>query len=213
MSAQELPCFSYGESQEQAIEGEAAVGDFRCLIRAVNSGDLTNLADLLADSFYPQSGRVSWAYPLMRLGIYEDLRSRLRSTSPNYICLVAIASVSTPAGCQEELVGTVEMALRHPLFWQHRPNQYPYISNLAVRKSYRRQGVAQQLLLMCERTAIKWGFQDLYLHVLDNNYKARQLYLNRGYQLQQVESTWGSKLLKQPQRLFLHKHLPAVFTK
>ena len=60
-----------------------------CHIRAAQPGDLAGLAELLADSFHSQHGILGWAYPLLRLGIYEDLRNRLRSTSPHHICLVA----------------------------------------------------------------------------------------------------------------------------
>jgi ribosomal protein S18 acetylase RimI-like enzyme len=178
-------------------------------IRTAQVSDLTTLAEILADSFHPQTGIMRWAYPMVRLGIYEDLRNRLRSTSPHYVCLVAIAAVSTVAGSREELAGTVEIALRPPS-WQPRSSQYPYISNLAVKKSCRRQGVARQLLLACERTSLEWGFQDLYLHVLENNHQARQLYLKTGYQLRQVEPSYSAWLLGRPKRLFLHKHLTSV---
>ena len=148
-----------------------------------------------------------WAFPILRLGIYEDLRNRLRSTTPQYACLVAITTVSTAAGSREELAGTVEIAIRSSLSWQFRSSQYPYISNLAVKKSCRRQGVARQLLLACERTALEWGYSNLYLHVLENNHHARQLYLKTGYELCQVEPSYGAWLLRHPKRLLLQKYL------
>nr|WP_242031452.1 GNAT family N-acetyltransferase [Coleofasciculus sp. FACHB-T130] len=164
------------------------------------------------------------AYPLFRLGIYEDLRNRLRLIPPNYICLAAVAPGSTNQGRGEDsspspkaqerqgtnadsVVGTVEMGLR-PCSWQPWSSQYPYISNLAVHRSCRRRGVAQQLLLRCERTAVEWGFCDLYLHVLENNHQARQLYLKAGYHLHHSDPSWSDWLLRRPRRLFLHKHLP-----
>jgi len=179
------------------------------MIRAAQPKDVSQLADILADSFHSPHGIKRWAYPLLRLGIYEDLRSRLRSTSPNYLCLVAVASTPAQAGSPEYLAGTVEMTLRSSLSWQLRGSQYPYISNLAVHSSYRRQGVAQQLLISCERTALEWGFQDIYLHVLENNDQARKLYIKRGYHLQQVDPDWSHWLFNQPRRLFLHKQLTA----
>jgi len=177
------------------------------MIRAAQAKDVSYLADILTDSFHPPEGFKRWAYPLLRLGIYEDLRSRLRSTSPHYLCLVAVVSNPAQAGHPDFVAGTVEMTLRSPLSWPRRSFQYPYISNLAVHSAYRRQGVAQQLLLTCERTALDWGFPEIYLHVLENNYQARKLYLKRGYRLDQVEPSWSYWLLKQPRRLFLHKHL------
>ena len=190
-------------------------------IRAVQSAELNGLAEILADSFHPQDGILGWAYPLLRLGIYEDLRNRLRATAPNHICLVAVdltvraITEGSPYAAGNELAGTVEMALRSNEPWKSDVNastkrvhgRYPYVSNLAVRPTLRRRGVAKQLLLSCERVALSWGFQDLYLHVLENNHQARQLYFQLGYRLHQVDSSWSSWLLGRPRQLFLHKHL------
>jgi ribosomal protein S18 acetylase RimI-like enzyme len=182
------------------------------IIRAAEPKDLASLAEVLTDSFHSQAGIMRWIYPLLRMGIYEDLRGRLRSTSPHYICLVAVKpsrsmTATYPGDASDDLAGTIEMGLRSTQPWQIRDSQYLYLSNLAVRPEYRRQGIAKQLLIDCERRALAWGFQDLYLHVLDNNHPARQLYLNAGYELQKEEPSWNSWLLRQPQRLFLHKHL------
>lgn len=181
-------------------------------IRAAQPGDLAGLAEILADSFHSQHGILGWAYPLLRLGIYEDLRNRLRSTSPHHICLVAVecAFRATKEGSPksaDDAAGTLEMAVRSSELWARDRKRYLYVSNLAVRPTHRRRGVARQLLLSCERVALSWGFQDLYLHVLENNHQARQLYFKLGYRLYQVDSSWGAWLLGRPRQLFLHKHL------
>lgn len=203
------PCFSFLTPYEPAPAGQDAVvvNASHVSIRAAQPRDLTILAEMLTDSFHPPTGIMRWAYPMLRLGIYEDLRNRLRSSVPHYACLVAVAAVSTPTGNREELAGTVELALRSTSSWQPRAAVYPYISNLAVSKSCRRQGVAQQLLLTCERMSLEWGFKDLYLHVLENNHQARQLYLKAGYEQRQVESSSSTWLLGRPKRLFLRKLL------
>ena len=170
-------------------------------IRTAQARDLGSTAEILADSFHERSGIMGWIFPLLRLGIHEDLKNRLRSAPPHYGCLVARVDQA------EELAGTIEVALRLPPVWQSLHPHYPYISNLAVRKLYRRQGAAMQLLIACERLVLLWGFEDLYLHVLENNYEARRLYLKAGYQLRGVEQNWWSWLLGHPKRLFLHKHL------
>ena len=209
------PCFSFLTPYKPVPAGQDtfAAGASKFIIRTAQARDLSSMAEILTDSFHSRTGLMGWAYPLLRLGIYEDLRNRLRSTLPHYVCLVAVTTVSTVAGSREELAGTVELALRSSSSWPTYNSGYPYISNLAVKKSCRRQGVAQQLLLACERTSMEWGFQDLYLHVLDNNHQARQLYLKSGYQLHQVESSYSAWLLGRPKRLLLHKHLtPAVTT-
>jgi GNAT superfamily N-acetyltransferase len=203
------PCFSFLTPYEPAPAGQDAItsGASRFTIRGAQVQDLSTLAEVLADSFHSRTGLMGWVYPMLRLGIYEDLRNRLRCASPHYVCLVAVAGVAASAGAGEKLLGTVEIALRSPPSWQPRSSQYPYISNLAVSQSCRRQGVAKQLLLACERTALEWGFCDIYLHVLENNHQARQLYSKTGYQLHQVEPNYGGWLFGHPRRLFLHKRL------
>jgi ribosomal protein S18 acetylase RimI-like enzyme len=177
------------------------------------SKDLTQLADILALSFHGRDGLVDWIYPLLRLGIYEDLKNRLRSRSEHYICLVAEVASCVPGSLDRQefpiecLAGTVEMALRSRLAWQVPSSDYPYLSNLAVHPQYRRLGIAQQLLSNCEQTALQWGFSEIYLHVLENNHAARQLYYQAGYRLQQVDWNWSGWLLGQPRRLFLRKQL------
>ena len=183
-------------------------GSFHCQIRAAKPKDLTHLAEILANSFHSRGGIGSWIYPLLRLGIYEDLRNRLQSNSPRYVCLVASQPATLRSDEWDYLMGTVEMSLRSHSAWSFIPSpQHPYVSNLAVKSDCRRQGVAKQLLLTCERVALGWGFEDIYLHVLENNHKARRLYFKLGYRLHQVDSSWSSLLLGQPRRLLLHKRL------
>lgn len=202
-------CFFFLTRSEPAPAGQNAVftSASHFTIRAAQIRDLNILAEILTDSFHPPTGFMRWAAPMLRLGIYEDLRNRLRSNTPHFACFVAVASVPTATGYREELVGTVELALRASS-WQPGASQYSYISNLAVSQSCRRQGVARQLLLACERTSLQWGYSDLYLHVLENNHQARQLYLKAGYQLRHSESDLLTWLLGRPKRLFLQKHCP-----
>lgn len=146
-----------------------------------------------------------WLNPLIRAGIHEDLRSRLRSTTPHYACLVAIDA--RPQRGEESLVGTVEIGLRTGNPWQPKTSQYVYLSNLAVRQSMRRQGIAQQLLLSCERRVADWGYRRVYLHVLETNEQAKQLYFKLGYEVEEIQPSWGSFLFGQPKRIFLRKEL------
>ncbi|MFM9266144.1 GNAT family N-acetyltransferase [Tychonema sp. BBK16] len=180
------------------------------LVRIADANDLTQLADILASSFHSRDGFIDWIYPVLRLGIYEDLKNRLRSKTKHYICLVSelvSREENSLAKQPESIAGTVEVALRSRLAWQLPSSDYPYLSNLAVHPEYRRQGVAQQLLSSCEQSAREWGFSEIYLHVLENNHAARQLYYQAGYRLEQVEWDWSCWLLGQPRRLFLRKKL------
>ncbi len=197
-------------------------------IQQTRQQDVDALTDLLISSFYtPFDGMTRWLYPLLYFGIREDLRGRLRSQKPYYACLVAtqpnrsvsntsLSNASHPRheddtendrASSDLIIGTVEIALKQTYPWQIQPSDSLYISNLAVRASYRRQGVAQALLQQCEQLADAWRFQSIYLHVLETNVNARSLYRKLGYQHQAVDSGLGSWLLGQPERLLLRKKL------
>ncbi|MCW6034988.1 GNAT family N-acetyltransferase [Spirulina subsalsa FACHB-351] len=184
-------------------------------VRSAQFRDLKSLADILTTSFHSSEGWLTgWLYPFLSFGIYEDLRSRFRGASPHYHCFTAIlvpgcsaiASNPTPTGLQEEITGTVEIALRSLPSGGNSP-QYPYISNLAVSPNFRRRGIGRQLLLSCEPIALEWGFKEIYLHVLENNDQAKQLYWSLGYRIKRIESGCFFGLFQQPRRLLLQKSL------
>ncbi|MBD2102150.1 GNAT family N-acetyltransferase [Leptolyngbya sp. FACHB-261] len=170
-------------------------------VRPARARDLPELADLLTESFHPPDGwMMKLAYPLLRLGIYEDLRSRLRRNQRDHVCLVA--TCPQESNREEILLGTVELALGTQSR-EERSHPYPYLSNLAVRPQWRRQGVAQQLLVACEQIAQSAGQHSLYLHVLENNYSARKLYSRIGYRLQTLDQHWSFWVLGRPRRMLL----------
>ena len=177
-------------------------------VRPAVPRDLQPLADVLTQSFYPPTQLRYWLYPLLYFSIYEDLKQRLHHPHQPYRCL---ASVMAAKG-EEVVVGTVEMTLRRYAPWAwYRPRQL-YLSNLAVRESARRQGVARQLLEACDRAAIAWGFHTLYLHVMEDNPRARSVYHEAGYRLCRIEPdplAWlmGPWLAPTPRRLLLRKVL------
>lgn len=177
------------------------------VIRPVQQKDLAELASLLADSFHDRRGFMHWLFPVLRMGIYEDLRSRLRSAPHHYACLVAAAPSPSSVSDQRCLAGTVEVALRTAYSVTATPDRYPYLSNLAVKPECRRQGIAQQLLVASEQIVLEWGFRDIYLHVLENNHQARKLYFKAGYRLEQSDPGWLCWLLRRPRRFFLRKRL------
>jgi len=104
------------------------------------------------------------------------------------------------------IVGTVEVSVKRSPFSFFSPD-YVYISNLATHPYYRRQGVAQHLLEACELFAKRWGFREIYLHVLENNDRARCLYQKLGYTIKQSESGLSTWLMGQPKQLLLVKSL------
>ncbi|WP_083583054.1 GNAT family N-acetyltransferase [Phormidesmis priestleyi] len=187
--------------REKDPSGQSS-GSPRFLIRPVEQQDLSEIAGILAKSFHLQPEFMRWLIPVMRMGIYEDLRNRLKSAPPHYSCLVALD--------QDDLIGTVEVGLRSFNPWQPRTSQYAYLSNLAVRSECRRKGAAMQLLEACDRVVLSWGFEDIYLHVLENNQSAKHLYEKSGYRLQDTDAGLTTWLLGQPRRLFLHKRLASI---
>ncbi|NEZ61925.1 GNAT family N-acetyltransferase [Leptolyngbyaceae cyanobacterium CCMR0082] len=146
-------------------------------LRPAYPEDLSQLVELLLTSFYPQHRCNRWLYPLMRMGIQEDIKRRLKHSSNQYGCLVVIDKSAGAA-----IVGTVEISLRSQL-WQPLQPRRPYIANVAVERQHRRRGLAQQMLLACEYIGKNWGCQQLYLHVATDNPPAIALYHKIGYQL------------------------------
>jgi ribosomal protein S18 acetylase RimI-like enzyme len=171
------------------------------VIKAVQPDELGQVSAIITESFHPSGDWSSWFSPLLRLAIQQDLRMRAQDHSSHSICMVGV----TPSGTNTEqpIVGVIEVALRCLDVWQD--SRFAYVSNLAVLPDYRRQGLGEQLLLACEQQVTVWGLHELYLHVLENNQSARQLYSKLGYRLHTADMFYLGMLLGQPRRLLLHK--------
>lgn len=178
--------------------------NFKITIHPATIENTKEISKVLARSFYRFQGLASWVYPLLQFTISEDLRFRLRSHSPLYCCLVAKYCQRPDLDSEDIVVATAEIALRSNPFWSG-DRQYPYISNLAVAKEYRRLGIGSQLLSRCEQIARDWGYRETQLHVLDSNHSAKQLYSNYGYQIAQIEASWGNLWFDYSPRLLLKK--------
>lgn len=188
------------------------IRDLKLTIHPATIEDTKEISTILAQSFYNFPEFAHWIYPFLRFTINEDLRYRLRSSSPHYRCLVAKAIPSgegdrlSQDDADSVIVGTIEIALRSSM-WSNNP-QHPYISNLAVAEDYRRLGVGSQLLAACEQSALDWGYSEIRLHVLDRNESAKQLYCKNGYQISQIEPNWGNLWFDYSPRLLLKKIIP-----
>jgi ribosomal protein S18 acetylase RimI-like enzyme len=190
---------------EQKSVTDAPIPNARQLqIRTATSADLPSIAQIISESFHSQKGLWGWAFPLFRLGIYEDLRHRLALRTPHHVCLVA---VDDSISGTHQVLGTIELSIRFSDSWSNVYKSFPYLSNLAVHPEYRRYGLASGLLIGCEQICQDWGFQDIYLHVLENNHQARQLYFKLGYRVHKVESPWNTFFLNSSRQIFLHKRL------
>ena len=207
------PCFSVPSQQKPvAVATTPMTSQFQ--IRLCSPADLTGVAQIIAESFHSRDGLWGWAFPLLRLGIYEDLRHRLATSAPHHACLVAVDNRDTLSESHSQqtssnLVATVELSVRLGDSWTHTGTRksFAYLSNLAVDPQYRRQGAARALLTSCEKVVSEWGFNDLYLHVLENNHQARQLYFKLGYRMHQVDSNWNTFLFRHSRQMLLYKHL------
>jgi len=61
----------------------------------------------------------------------------------------------------------------------------PLMSNLAISRSYRRKGLAEDLVRATETIARKeWGYDECYLYVEKRNVPAVKLYAKLGYKVQ-----------------------------
>lgn len=176
-------------------------------VRLAQYEDLEAIAQIIAESFHSSQGFWGWAFPLLRLGISEDLKHRVTSTKPHQACLVAIDTNYS----QNIPIGTVELGLRYSDRWTQLGRSYPYLSNLAVHPQYRRRGVASGLLRRSEELVKEWGFKDIYLHVLEKNQQARKLYFKQGYRVHhEMEAHSILCPWHRPRQLFLHKYLPKI---
>jgi ribosomal protein S18 acetylase RimI-like enzyme len=166
--------------------------------------DLPQLADLLVRGFHLYPVGMDWLIPVIRQGVLEDLRQRLRPSGRQYACY--------RVKLQGQIIGTAELSLRAP----HNPfpwlwnsgDREPYLANLAVEPQYQRRAVAQKLLETCEEQAYAWGYRRIYLNVMADNQGARSLYLKSGYS---IVTSSPSFLPWQAKKLLLMKPLaPAV---
>ncbi len=211
----DLACHFPFVPAKHSLAANTAEADLpRSFIREAHIGDVAQLTELLANSFYHRTGWLYWVYPLIKLGIQEDLRQRLRGEKANYVCLTALTSIAGSANSGEaktlkppQLAGTVELSQRQSWPWQGLSPSYAYVSNLAVAVGFRQQGIAGRLLATCETLALGWNLHDLYLHVMEDNLAALRLYRRAGFQLSQTEETTATWLGLQPRRLLMHKSL------
>lgn len=195
MDSYYLTSFKTHQSQETIPLGALT-------IRSAQEKDIKGLTSVLLKSFHPTS---TWLYPVLRIGVYEDIKGRLNCKLPYYKCLVASGSSKAknePAA--EEIVGTIEVALRPVYLFG---DCLPYVSNLAVSETSRRQGVGYKLLERCEQIVSEWGFKEIWLHVLENNTEAKHLYKKRGYTVSKTDLDWGNIVFNQPRKLLLLKKL------
>lgn len=172
-------------------------------VRPLALEDISDVADLIGDSFRIGAAFGRWLRPLFKLGIREDLRSRWQEqTNDNSFCWVATVPQETLT-----IVGTIEVSNRATTVTTATHKRYAYIANLAVDHNYRCLGIGQRLLSQCEVVAKQWGFTSVYLHVMADNQAANHLYRKMGFEVLSSDKTWHILPWKRNSRLFLRKSL------
>ena len=80
-------------------------------IRAAHLKDLPQIVTVLLTSFYAQAQSTQWLYWILRIGIQEDIKTRIKTPASQYACLVA-TTVGTDSGQSGPLIGTAEISQR-----------------------------------------------------------------------------------------------------
>ncbi|MEL6816991.1 MAG: hypothetical protein AAFP03_19665, partial [Cyanobacteria bacterium J06598_3] len=101
-------------------------------IRSAQHQDLPQIVAVLLASFYPQAQATQWLYWLMRVGIQEDIKTRLKTPANQYACLVAVPVDAQSAQAKGEIIGTAEISQRPCETWRFLPPKRAYLSNLAI---------------------------------------------------------------------------------
>lgn len=171
-------------------------------IRKARYMELGHVVEILVDSFYKPSDLVR---PYLFLHELSRLQKNfphnvVHSTAkpPDHVFYVACTTAATSSSTckvehsngtaskqpqRETIVGFVEVDSRPGKKQNDAPR--PYLSDLAVHRNYRRNGIAKALIETCEKQVLDgWKQSRLYLRVDRENYAARNMYTKLGYEWQ-----------------------------
>lgn len=178
---QEMGLFSsFSESNENHYGGELKDSSTH-YVRRAKYKDLREAVGILIDSFYKPSA-------VIRPYLFLSELSRLQGNFPYDIsehsffvaCTMVTEEGSDKAIKEEKIIGFVDVDTRRGRKLSDAPR--PYLSDLAVHKEHRRQGVAKLLIKFCEDESIRWGKRKLYLRVEEKNNGALAMYSDLGYE-------------------------------
>lgn len=86
--------------------------------------------------------------------------------------------------CLEVADGKLAPPIQFPWKGSLTGKEHPYLCNLCVDKSLRRQGLGQILVAVAEQLVLEyWGKRSMYLHVENKNIAAQELYSKMNYTL------------------------------
>lgn len=200
------------KQQEQQHEDEAIHkpndGQFTYYIREAHRSEMNLIADVLMASFHSQSRQPTFDSYIRRYkqnhlqmcfdaieesdrGIFVACASssssleQLSSSNDMIVGFCLVDGRAPDTSCKLEFLTPSTLASTSPR---------PYLSDLGVIPSHRRQGLGELLVQACEGWADKRGYETLYLKVEEKNTAGVRLYYKMGYK--RTKLPWGREINK-----------------
>eukprot|EP00568_Trieres_chinensis_P004927 CAMPEP_0183293428 /NCGR_PEP_ID=MMETSP0160_2-20130417/2116_1 /TAXON_ID=2839 ORGANISM="Odontella Sinensis, Strain Grunow 1884" /NCGR_SAMPLE_ID=MMETSP0160_2 /ASSEMBLY_ACC=CAM_ASM_000250 /LENGTH=288 /DNA_ID=CAMNT_0025454543 /DNA_START=101 /DNA_END=967 /DNA_ORIENTATION=- len=139
-------------------------------VRKGKFSDLRAVADIFMDAFYEPN---SIMYHYHRMLELDRIQNNFPYDDKWHDFFVACSSSS------DDVVAFVDVDAR-PSNRRDAPPR-PYLSDLAVRKEWRRKGIATHLVVRCEEKTKEMGYDHMYLRVEQSNDAALNMYEKMDY--------------------------------
>ncbi|XP_010928963.1 GCN5-related N-acetyltransferase 5, chloroplastic-like [Elaeis guineensis] len=173
--------------------------------------ELEAAALLLAEPYSRAMHLSDGTMPVAAFVLKQDMAER-RVLVPHVALLVGFYYKDRD-GEEAELACTADISFdaigAHPSPGTPRPpKEYPYIGNVAVKKTLRRKGIGSQLIKACEELIIQMKAErKVYLHCRVTDTGPLRLYEKTGYKVVKTDSilVW---LRCKPRRYLMSKELP-----
>ena len=157
-------------------------------LRSADSTDTANLRGaslLVADGILKPEGPSDLA--ILSAALQRDMQERFTQRNRNENALILAENE------EGEIVGVIGIDVQRLSnkalnedrtgIQDQRLSERPLLSSLAVSPKYRRRGIAKKLCREAERTAKRWGYDEVLLKVEADNSRARSLYRSLGYRV------------------------------
>ncbi|GMY33908.1 hypothetical protein FCV25MIE_29150 [Fagus crenata] len=176
-----------------------------------NTDEMKKVAQVQAEAFHvPVALFNDLFFEFFQAEVLSGLVYKLRNSPPTrYACLVAEPTTNIASDSHKQLVGVVDVTvLRDKSVLQHLPaevDEYLYVSGIAVLKSFRRQKIATLLLKASDVLSVLWGFEYLALRAYEDDFGARKLYTNAGYEVVSSDPQWMTTWIGRKRRVLMIK--------
>ncbi|XP_074585925.1 GCN5-related N-acetyltransferase 10, chloroplastic [Curcuma longa] len=177
--------------------------------------EMRKVAHVQAEAFHtPVALFDDLFFEFFKAEVISALSYRLLNSPPDrYACLVAEAAADEHSSSwepQKEIVGVVDVTVQRDddvLSHIQGEGEYLYVSGIAVLTKFRRQKVATALLKACDMLSVLWGFSYLALRAHEDDFGARKLYANTGYEVVSRDPVWIT-LIGRRRRVLMVKRSP-----